>query len=145
MGVPDGLQEGHVLVAVGVTVAGGQVDAVPGGERLHRGDLAGTPQCPARKPAGEDTVLGFQFGAEQVLDAELPHQRTDLEPGGRGGDHHRVATPLVRLDQPPRVVEQRAGNALDEQPLSQLGQVIVGPARPPSDAALHQLGELVLG
>ena len=95
--------------------------------------------------AGEDTVLGFQFGAEQVLDAELPHQRTDLEPGGRGGDHHRVATPLVRLDQPPRVVEQRAGNALDEQPFSQLGQVIVGPARPPPDAALHQLGELVLG
>jgi len=111
---------------------------------LHRGDLAGPPQCPARQPAGENAILGFQLGAQQVLHPEPPRQRTGLEPGGRGRDHHRVATPLVRLDQPPCVVEQRAGNALDEQPLSQLGQVVVGPARPPSDAALHQLGELVL-
>ena len=97
-----------------------------------------------RPPAGEDTVLGFQLGAEQVLDPEPPRQRTGLEPGGRGGDHHRMATPLVRLDQPPRVVEQRASNALDEQPLSQLDHVVVGTACPPSGAALHQLGELVL-
>ena len=140
MGVPDGLQERHVLVAVGVTVAGGQVDAVPGGKRLHRGDLAGTPQCPTRQPTGEDTVLGLQLGAQQVLDPEPPRQRTSLEPGGRGRDYHGVAAPLVRLGQPPRVVEQRRRNALDEQPLSQLDHVVVGPACPPSDAALHQLG-----
>ena len=144
MGVPDGPQERHVLVAVGVTVAGGQVDVVPGGKRLHRGDLAGTPQCPTRQPTGEDTVLGLQLGAQQVLDPEPPRQRTSLEPGGRGRDYHGVAAPLVRLGQPPRVVEQRRRNALDEQPLSQLDHVVVGPACPPSDAALHQLGELVL-
>src|SRR5439155_15758682 len=66
-GVAHRLQQGDVLVAVGVGETGGEVDAAVGGEGLHSLAFAFPPQVSLGDGPGQDAVLHLQAGAEDVL------------------------------------------------------------------------------
>ena len=80
-----------------------------------------------------------------MVDAEFFGHRLDLEAGGRRGDGHGVALALVGFDEAPGVVEERLGDALDQQPLPELEQVVLGTAGPAAHTHLGQGDELGLG
>src|SRR6059058_2803316 len=108
MGSSDGGQERYVLVSVGVAVSLSEVESVTFGELLHRGELPVAPQCATTQPAGQQAALALEFGAQDVIDAELACHRRDLEAGCGRGDDDGVALPLVGLHRAPRTMEQRA-------------------------------------
>ena len=122
-------QERDVLVAVGVAIALGQVDAALAGEVPDGAGLVLAPQEGTDHPAGQHAVLGLQLGADDVVDAEAARDGSGLEAGGRRGEDDGVSHPLVGLDDGARLGTDGAGDLLHEEPLAELLELLHGVAR----------------
>lgn len=128
--IADQIHQRDVLVTVGVEVTVLEIDVVLGRKALHRSGFARTPQDRLLDTAGEYAVFGgLEFVGERVGDAEEPRDRIDLDGQRRRAEHHGVpaghvgAHQLAHLGVDPRL------DALDEQPLADLVQVVDQPAR----------------
>jgi hypothetical protein len=69
-----------------------------------------------------------------VLDPYGARRRLHLEPGRRGRQDDGVTHPLVRPDQLPCLGKQPPGDLLREQPLAELGELVLRPAGPGGEA-----------
>ena len=75
---------------------------VLGGELLHCGGLAGSPQNRLQHVPGQNPVIvGLEFVGERVEDAEEAGNRIDLDGQCRRAEHHRVTASQVGADQLP--------------------------------------------
>ena len=127
----DDLEQREVLVAVGVEVAPGKVDAVLAGERPGRQRL---PAAPARRPdvpPREPAVLHLELRAEDVRDAELPRQGLDLVAGGGRHEGEGVPAAAVGLHQRARLGVDHGGDRAREDALAELLELPLGDVAQP--------------
>ena len=115
-----------------------------GAELADGARLAGPPQRRSVGPPGEDAVLaGLEGGGEDVLDVEGARGGLELEAGRRGGEHERVAHPVVGLDDRPHLREDPAVDVVGEELVAELEQLGLRPPAPGGQRQLEQLVEIL--
>ena len=128
VGMADGVEQRDVVVAVGVGVAGGQVDAVVAGPGAHGPVLAVAPHELPVDGAVVHAVALAVAGGHQRVEAQAVGQRLDQVVGGGRGQHHGAAGPAV-------LAHEHLGVGLHQVPPG-----CRPPARrPPAPVALDQL------
>ena len=143
------LEQGHVLVAVRIKEALGQVQIVLSRQLAARFGLALAPAGGVNDPASKHAVLDIQPGAEHVGDVHLLGQGLGLVTGGRRDNGHGVPHRLVGLHQGPGFGIDLGGQVLGKNLFADLeqdflSQATIGPsgghhhareARPPQAKA----------
>jgi hypothetical protein len=135
----DDLQEGDVLVPVGVAVGPRQVDTRPAGQLLHRLRLGRTPEDVSREEPAEVTLDDLDLRAQDVLDREVLGERRRLIPGRRGGQRHGVPSPVMGLDELPGLRIHHAGDPVVEEAIECLRHLRLRASRPVRDGDVHEL------
>src|SRR5829696_7467957 len=87
----DRVEEGHVLVAVGVRVAVLERDLLAFGEFSDRGSLAFPPRRASCYAAGKHAVLGLELGTQDMLDTQFARHGLHLHACRGCRDDNRVA------------------------------------------------------
>ena len=142
--MPDGLEEGDVLVAIRIAVALRKCDPVHRREIAHPRGLPRSPERRALDVAGEAAVAHHGARAQHMRDPQLLGDRHGLVASGRCRDRDRVPHSLMCLHEAPGLGEHPARDLLLEQPRPQRGELVLPVAGPRGDAPADDRGEFAL-
>ncbi len=141
--IADQVHQRDVLVAVGVEIALREIDAILGGEGLHRSGLARPPDDRCLHFAGDQSiVVGHEFVAQHVLDAEEPRHRLHLDRQRRGAEYDGVSALHVSTHQVAHLRVDAADDLLHEEALGEFVDVAERAAAQHAGALADEVLEL---
>ena len=109
---------------------------------------AALPARHSSGPPGRPVQMPSSISTGETSTCSTPMRaggRLDLEAGRRRGQDDGVPGLQVRRHQPPRLRVERAGDALDEQPLAELDELVLAAPGPGAHAEHGELLEVLLG